>query len=291
MNMFQIMASVIIGMVVLVLLVFFLGASKASLRDVSDSSICKESVKLNARLRFDKLMTETEIKCPTLFIELDKKQANNEKAVFNTLALALTDTWDEFLEGKEEIFNTATEDYCVVRRVVEFDDKAKHEGFFDYLLQHNPPNIKKPYFTYLTNVDVTKDVAIANSNIELRKSDVIDTSTPYAAVFIMSKKENIGKVLGAQMGAAAGGTLGLVGGLGIVYVSGGFGVVEAAQLTMSGIGAGTMAGGSLGFLLGSEYPANWASAMVLIPYTQENLNSLNCTKLPVSVVQTEKAAG
>lgn len=288
---FQVIAAVAIGLFVLALLSLYLQTSKIGLRDISDSSICKQSVKMNARLRFDKLITETEIKCPTLFIELNSKQTNNEEAVFRTLALALSDTWNEFLEGKEEVFNTATEDYCVVRRVIEFDGKVVHKGFFDYLLQHNPPTIKKPYFTYLTNVDVDKNVITGSQNLELKKNDFIDTSTPYAAVFVMSKKENIGKVLGAQIGGTIGGTLGLAAGAVITFKTAGIGVIGATKVALAGIGAGTIAGGSLGFLLGSEYPANWASAMILIPYTQENLNSLDCTKLPVSVVQTAKAAG
>ncbi len=288
---FELVAGLTISLIVLLLLFLFIFTSKTGIREISDSQICKQSLKMNAYVRYDKLSGYEDIKCPTLFIEINEKNTNNKKVVFETLALALADTWNEFLEGKEELFATETQDYCVVRRVVEFDDSVVHKGFFDYLLQHNPPSVRKPYFSYLTDIDVTKDIISATSNMELKNADIIDTSTPYAAVFLLSKKENIGKLLGAQIGAETGGVIGLATGTTITYLSAGIGVIPALKIVSAGVAAGTTIGGSIGFLLGSSYPADWNSAIILIPYTQENLNSLDCTKLPVSVVQTTKAAG
>ena len=264
-------SAIILSVVVLILYMAFLFTYRQGVRDLTDSEICKTSVTSNAFLRYDKISGKIDIKCPTLYVPSDSSKKN---VVFQTLALSLADTWNEFLEGKSEIFDTTTDDYCVIRRVIEFKQANKFQGFFDYLLQNNPPNIGRPYFTYLTSISVDKGARTLRDNINLKQADVIDTSTPYAAVFVMAKTKNIGKVEGAEIGA------GVLGGLATVGVIGsGVGIPLGATIIASGLATGSYGG----FILGSSSAADWTSAMLLVPYNQESLNKLNCIKLPVGV--------
>lgn len=282
---FSAINSVILGIVVLILLLIFVNTSRSGMQDLADKQICKKSVEANSWFRFGGVSANTDINCPTKFI---KVSSSSENVVFETLALALSDTWDEFLEGKEEIFPTATQDYCVIRRVVEFKEAETYDGFFDYLLQHNPPSINKPYFTYLTNIDVNKGLSDYKLNIKLKKDDKIDTSNKYAVVFVMAKKENIGKVLGAKIGAVSGGTVGVIAAGAITYFTGGLGAATTTTIFLGSVQGGTLIGAAAGYLLGSNYPANWDSAILLVPYTEEGLKKLNCSMLPVSLSETQK---
>ena len=288
MRMYSVMVAAILSMVVLISILAFIKSANEGTRDIVDKQTCKQSVEANALFRYDKLTMKTDIKCPTKFI---KSSAIKKNAVFETLALAMADTWDEFLMGKQEIFDTSTQNYCVIRRVIQFDNPEQYEGFFDYLIMHDPPNIKMPYFSYLTGFSFEEGKEALNSNIELEKNDKINTNVPYAAVFVMAKKENIGKILGMKYGAIAGTSVGVIAGGAIVYSTGGIGAVAAAGTVFKSTAIGAVLGTGTGFLLGSKYPASWDAAMLLIPYNEESLKTLDCTKLPTSITKEEGAKG
>ncbi len=288
MRMYSVMVAAILSLVVLVLILAFIKSTNEGTRDIIDKQTCKQSVEANAFFRYDKLTMKTDIKCPTKFI---KSSADNKNAVFETLALAMADTWDEFLMGKQEIFDTNTQNYCVIRRVVQFENPDEYSGFFDYLIMHDPPNVRMPYFSYLTGFSFEDGKETLNSNIELKNNDKINTNVPYAAVFVMAKKENIGKVLGAGYGAIAGASVGVIAGGTIVYFTGGTGTVAALGTVSKSTAIGAFIGTGTGFLLGSKYPAGWDAAMLLVPYNEESLKTLDCTKLPVSLTTGKGAEG
>lgn len=285
------MMSAVVGiavtLVILVSILLFEFRANSGIGSITDKSTCSESVKLNSDLRLGGVTAGVDLKCPTLFI---KVSGNDKNVIFESAAQALADTWNEFLKGREEVFDTKTDDYCVIRRVLEFDTPNTYKGFFDYTLTHNYQETSD-YFTYLTDTSVNEGTTISTDNKELENADVIDTKTPYAAVFVMSKKPNFGKVMGAEYGAITGGVIGVATAGGLIYSSGGAGVLAAAKTVSIGISAGAATGAATGLIFGSSYPANWDAGMFLVPYTEENLKALNCKKLPVSVVQTENAAG
>ncbi len=288
MRIYSVTVAAILSIIVLILILAFIKTADEGTRDIIDKQTCRQSVEANAFFRYDKLTMKTDINCPTKFI---KSSANKKNIVFETLALAMSDTWDEFLMGKQEIFDTSTQNYCVIRRVVQFDEPEQYEGFFDYLIMHDPPNVKMPYFSYLTGFSFEEGTESLKRNIELKNNDRINTNVPYAAVFVMAKKENIGKVLGAEYGAIAGASIGVITGGTLVYFSGGAGAVAAAGTAAKSTAVGAFHGTATGFLLGSKYPANWDAAMLLIPYNEESLKTLDCTKLPISITSEKGAQG
>jgi hypothetical protein len=284
MKLFEVIYAGVIGMIVLVLiLVWFKTGVELSYRDVADSVICKESVRLNAGLRYDKATSKIDVNCPTRFIQLP---VDKQTVVFESLALAMADTWNEFFEGRVEVFETDDQNYCVVRRVIEFKEPMQYKGFLDYLLQHNNPYERKSYFTYLSNIDVEQGSRTLTENSALKNADMVDTAQPYAAIFLQAKKEEIGKIMGAKIGAWTGGVAGVVGAGTLIYFTGGLGTVVSTQVVAGATGVGTFVGGTAGFLLGSDYPANWESAMLLVPYNATQIKRLNCTLLPAAVAES-----
>ncbi|HME87415.1 MAG TPA: hypothetical protein VKE88_03315, partial [Candidatus Nanoarchaeia archaeon] len=117
-----------------------------------------------------------------------------------------------------------------------------------------------------------------SQNAALRNSDTIDTTYPYAAVFVMSKSPNIGKVGGAAIGAG----VGVVASIAVTY----FSVGTLSWTSIGIINMATLAGSTAsGFILGNEYPANWNAGMMFIPYTNESLKTLKCSILPVAITE------
>ncbi len=278
---FKAVAMYILGAVVALLLFTFLRDFGLTTQGLTEDQICRQSAEANADFRFEKLPNNIEVKCPTLFIKVDSAEQN---VVFENLARSLASTWDEMLLGEKNIFDVQDQNFCVIRRVLEFKTANKYKGFFDYLVQNNPPSLQQSYFRYLTNVDMNQNKETISSNTNLKNSDIIDTSTPYVAVFVMSKKANIGKFTATGIGAATGVAGGTVLGTSIGFFLSGAGTpIGIVLLGGSAVtAAGTALGGTAGYILGSESSADWDSAMMLIPYTTESLNSLKCTKLPAS---------
>ena len=272
---FQIIAAFTIAIFGFLLILGFLGKTNVALRDISDSNICETSVRINSAARFEGLSFDTDLKCPTLFIELDESRSNNKYVVFKTLALAMSDTWKEFLEGKEEVFNSDTQNYCVIRRVIELKGTTKHEGFFEYLVTNNIPDVKKTYYNYLTNVDVDQGTTTTLRSSDFKKADIIDASKSYAVVYVLAKKDRWAKITSASVGSSTGFIVAGVVGL----ATGGVG------LTLLGAGAAT--GALTGYFLGSDYASDWQASMLLIPYTQEDLKSLDCTQLPSKLTRIQ----
>ena len=275
MNMFSYTNAIILGVISIIFILVYYQTVRTTTEDLALNTQCKESVKLNALTRYDEISADTSIKCPTIY---KKVKATNQDAVFEVSARSLADTWNEFHEGRVQVFDTKKENFCVVRRVLEFSEQEQYKGFLDYLLQHNPPQIQKSYFSYLTNIEVEQGKRAFKDNTALYNSDTIDTKYPYAAIFTMSKATNIGKVSGAGIGAIVG-----------VIAAGTITYFSAGTLSWTSIGIinmATVAGSTVsGFMLGNEYAADWNAGMLFIPYTNESLKSLNCTILPVAITQ------
>ena len=116
----------IIALLTIVVMSLFLGKSNTTYQNLEDSQTCEKSVQVNSITRFEGFSLDTDLKCPTLFIELDETATNNKNVVFKTLSLAMIDTWNEFLQGKQEVFKTDSQNYCVIRRVIEFNGDKKY---------------------------------------------------------------------------------------------------------------------------------------------------------------------
>lgn len=276
-------SGVIFSLIALLLIYFVYTKIYSGTTNIADSEMCKQSVMLNANMRFNEINPNTDIKCPMLTITEDSTDKN---VVFATLADSMSDTWGEFLKGEREVFDVSKNDFCVIRRIVEFKNPQTYAGFTDYLLTHNPSGVSQSYFSYFTGVDVKEgDVKLTD---DWSKNDVIDTSIPYAEVFVMAKTTHWSKLKSSLVGGGIGTFLGSTLSAMAVIFTDGAGATVVTTIAPVFTGGTAALGAFVGFLFGHKTDADWQAGIILIQYTKENLNSLNCTKLPVAVTANQK---
>jgi len=244
--------------------------------NLADYTICKQSNLANAKLKLkignQALNEPTQNKCKTEYVTV--KKGMEIKTISKRLALC----WDEYLEGKEDIFETGDNTFCAICAVLSFEDKKiiSGEELTNYLVKTNVPQKGISYYQYLTNLPV-QDI-ISPEIMPGYTNQGIDTSKKWATIFIMGKDQYPESPIGQSSikTAAQGATISAVGG-GLVLI--GFGLC-AGVITCS-VGAILIAvgGGTTGYLIGSDKDPSINSRVLLWPYTNEDLAKLKCTVL------------
>lgn len=271
---------VVLALFVLFVIIIFIGTVKEGQEKLLTKETCKRSVETISatKLRvkgfqlFDKFGSPQTLNCATQYLTAG---AGQEKKV---LANAMFDCWDEFGQGKKEIFDTAKGNYCVVCSRVEFTNKGEVTEFTKYLIETKIPGTEKTYFNYLNNVEMKNANLIAEyENSNLKGKDNIDTTKPIAVVFVMAKTPTNSWWQGSVIGALVGGTI-VIGSIVLLPFTGG----ASSVLTSVGlilIGGGAAVGGTAGYFTGSAHGVtDWGASLLIWPY--DDLNKLDkCTVL------------
>ncbi len=277
------MMEFLVGLVILLVVALFViilyGKTQALSEAQNTVDVCKNSIEINAIGHISGMELFDEVKCPTEYKTID---TDNNEEIKKTLAHDMASCWYKMGQGQYELFPAnilQKTQFCVICTVDEFDSNQKVEGFLDYMAKNPAPLIytggkAKSYTDYLQRYS-TDD--IMKLQYEQETDDIIDTSYDYATIFMYTKKGYVSKELGAVGGAAAGLTVGLVGG---ALIIGGWTAPAGIAIL------GTVAGAGGGYALGSEKSADWDSGVLLVPYTTESLEKLGCEILPAKQQNT-----
>ena len=261
------------------------GKTQEVAQDLTDYHICRDGNigVVNTRFQvFDWVVAERGVKhCKT-------EQATVKKGKeYETIAKKMALCWDEYLNGKENVFGTQDAKYCAFCSVLGFEDKNKQlNGLTKYLIETNYQPAGKSYMEYLAGVQMEKDQATFLENLELNNLK-IDTSKKLAVMFVMYKDAYPGwlnqpRTKTTFVGGAAGLGTGIALGL---YTFGG------AALCLNPIGfigclasiafvtVGTGVGASGGYLIGSDRAADWRARILVTEYSKDKLSQLKCTQL------------
>jgi hypothetical protein len=224
----------------------------------------------------------SDIDCPTQEVVIKEKLSTDsgQTKAKAQIARAMYDCWDEFGEGKYELFESkpGTEVYCAICHHITFtDNNTEITGFVNYLEENTiPTSTEVSYYEYLTGFQ-------SNENLEIFKQDMesfmqshnakeIVTSSDYAVTFFYFKQGYIDKLRGGVIGAVSG--AGGAAGVGIASIF-------VAIPGPGWIGLGLLViGTGIGIAAGSDKSADWNSGVMLIPLQSEQLSSLGCSYLP-----------
>jgi len=234
-------------------------------------STCRNSVKL-ASLKIGGKSVYDTLKCPTQYetIEGDDDTINHE------LAERMRKCYWMFWEGKLELFDEESENFCVICYVASFKEKKQIKGFTNYLATHNLPSRRDfTYYDYLTSHTTTPELVFKT---EGAIEDVIDTNLKYAVMFNYVKPEYLSWLEAGGYGGAAGGAAAVVGLTALSFVPG----VNFVTIPMLFVAGGS--GFATGFYFGQgkgEAP-HWSSSMMLWPYTEEEAKRLQCNYAPAA---------
>lgn len=279
----------------IILFFIFLFVTKNVLKVKSDKEICKADVYGKAALGikplkkiqelaelFDRQKQFTsDVNCPTQEISisenLDTKQGQTKAK--ETIAKAMYDCWDQFWEGKKELFESkaGTEMYCVICHHITFKEKDKEiKGIIDYLDENLIPSNDISYYEYLTGYETGDELRKFKEDVtkftQQHNAKEIVTSSDYAVTFFYFKQGYIDKIKGAVIGMVSG--AGAAGGIAIASI-----FVAIPGPGWIGLGL-VVVGTTLGVVLGSDKSADWKSGVMLIPLQAEELSDLGCSYLP-----------
>lgn len=286
------MVAIVVLLLTALLILTNLGKIKEIYAGAMEKQTCKTNVKAHSMLKLRYADFSGEINCPTVPLKIDDK---NEEIAKKKLAGALYDCWDQFGEGKLELFSGDSV-YCHICHRITFGEKIKINGLTTYLATHNAPNQKISYLQYLT-AERTQNSEVLN---EFEKKNIVDTidaskNKEYAIVFTYIKgKKYLDEYLEKAKYTAPG--IGLIAlGFGVIKVGGALGGVVSA--TVIGLPAGIliakgslltggfmMAGGvAWSFLAGyfAGVPFEHIALISFIPYDAQSIQSLNCKELPI----------
>jgi hypothetical protein len=207
---------------------------------------------------------------------------------YETIAKKMALCWSQYLEGKEELFETKDANYCAFCSVLEFEDKnQKLNSLLKYLNENVEKSSGKKFIDYLSEIEVTGDKKSKLDNLELQNNVFIDTSKKQALMFVMYKDaypSGIGQPMGLTVstGAVAGALTGVS--LGIYYLGAAALCVNPLAFVGCFVSAGLIAlgagtGATTGYLIGSDTSSNWRAKILMTEYDKQKLEQLKCTQL------------
>lgn len=271
---------IIIALAVIILFTAFQIKTKQAAQSKIPKSICMSSVYASSGMQQLDIFAK-DIRCPTQDIIIKKGTDAEQK---RQLANALSDCWEEFGQGKLELFKESNI-YCAVCHTIRFADKGKDlTGFSDYLFNTNmlPPRSDLKYADFLAGYSTPEAEKYAADILKNKGDDTIHTDRVYSTLFVYAKgKDSIGKlkdVLGGPDNVAivSGGVAGTTAGIIALFVLGTNPVGWAA--------AGLIALGTGAIVAYNTYIAGkteWMAITVLTEHTQYNLLKYQCNYFPV----------
>jgi hypothetical protein len=292
----KLISAIAILSALLILLVFVVKVRFATSNMIEDSKCSGSIINHVNLLKATGEASMTDITCPTQYYTIGSVSDDAKK---RALADAMKTCWGTWGQGKLQLFDRDNV-YCHVCSVVDFKSKGdKIEGLPEYLATakiRQGKEIGQVYGKYLSFYSTEASDGTMKSAQELqqyRPSTQIDTSKPYAVMFVYVKgnntmKEFLTKIDGLNMGATGGGIIagGVLGGgaaVGTIWIlshfAGGAGFIADATILATGV----VAGGSLGGIFGYEKANNldWMSLTVLRQYDAKELTDLGCKVAPV----------
>lgn len=286
---FNFLVMAIIILVMAMVLIFFQSDIIKFLTSTASDNLCKTSAYAQDFLKVsgEDIFETMELDCPTRIVKVD-----NEKDVLPVVAEELYTCWDNFGQGKLELFKPESGLYCVPCANIEFEGlNGYHPGLMKYLLVNKVPGGKQTYFEFLNGVsfkdDTYKNIDSVFQNVDQKS---IYLEKPLVVMFTYGKQANWDKKLLAFYGFLTSTVTSSIGGIFAVAEFGflpgitvlGLGPVTTTAL-VGAVGITTIAltTSYAGYWLGSDTSADWDAKVLIIPYTEEGMKKLNCQYLPI----------
>ncbi len=286
--------SLVLILIILVVMIVFRNQLFAETESTIPKDICKQSVYNNYLLAKTLKVFGADVKCPTQYVKIDN---SDEQTAKRELAKKMYDCWDQFGEGKLQLFSDETGVFCAVCHDITFTDKSKKiNGFLEYLATTTIPLSTKTYSEYFTDYQTQGSQFLESYSKENLPTSVIDPAinNHYATIFYYVKGKDKLQDYWAKTKSSLPGVGIFAVGLGIMKV----GAITGGAISATGLGAplgvavasiSATAGGVV-MLGGVLYTAiaNWyggvdpefISEIKLEPYDEQTLKQLGCQILP-----------
>jgi hypothetical protein len=251
MDNFTISLVVIISAVMIVILIMLaFKIAKAGEKQAFESR-CKTSVQAYAK--FNKLpfgsaaSDAANIECPTQWLTIPKSSPRTTK---RDVADLMVECWSSYGEGKLLLFKATDDKFCAICSVFQFEDTSvKIDRFLTFLMAEKTSvrtseGIAPSYFNYIYGPNAAKNL---NTLASEGDNTFLDGSKKYAVIFGFYKQAFYKKMSNALIAFA----------------------IAPVWAPVAFIGTSAV---------------DWSAGTFLVEYTPENIKTVGCTQLPVSMV-------
>lgn len=301
----ELMTTVLIAFVLLAIVLFvaaaFLNRVQTRTGCILEQQACKESVLANARVHLPGVRAAS-IDCRTQMVEIgDSRISKNngcsvqtfrkderEERIKKAVADEMYYCWDQFLQGKENLFGDPTV-YCSLCSVITFHETdAGVKGLSDFLVNERASGGEMSYYAFLSNGADAR--FSAEMERKFREEEL--SGQKLMVLFVYAKRDDMAKkALSYAYGTDATGAL--LGGFGDdAVVLFGTRVIPSPLIRKAGsafmrIGGtpmlaatgGTLAGSiALKALFGPD-TAEWASYVTVRSYDPDAFSSIGCQQI------------
>jgi len=283
--------SLILVVVFIFIMMLFLSEYSKKVDTGTQKEICKDSVLMHGATKLGDYALDTDIKCPTQ--ELKITSQDPEKIKYQ-MAKAMYDCWDQFAQGKLNLFGDEETIYCNICHLITFKHKNQEiTGFQEYLATKAIPGKGGiTYLDFIMNYETPNSAGVIpemdESQQESFNEGIIDTSKTYATIFAYAKgQDQMTKIknhlsgsttpgeIGIAVGATAAGTV-----MVIILASNpiGWGVAAVAIIVGTIVYATTQL---ITFFFSTDNVPEWASFIIFKEYDAESLDSIGCEYIPL----------
>jgi hypothetical protein len=274
---FGLLMATVLGIIVLLVLIKITLSIKSTAEDSSDSARCQASVKAYAKfntlpsIMSDAAHDSADIDCPTQFVTVDSARAD---AMRRQIADMMYDCWTNYGAGNLLLFDDSGDKFCMICDVFDFDDtEVQLKGMSSFLMSERVPKeltkgVKPTYFEYFTG-DRPDPYALDVMN----SRNTLWGTRKYAVMFTFYERGFVDGVFSVESDLAN--ALGLNS------------AVKAFEfLDENGENFRTDVasfGGAIIFT--KKVTDDYASHVLITPYTAPNIKILGCDELPVSMIE------
>ena len=283
----------LISSVIILVTILIIAAFQSSFFKKTDKGtakeICKSSVLMHSMGRMGSFSLDLEAKCPTQEVYIKTNDDNQRKY---ELAKTMYDCWDQFGEGKLELFGDEETIYCHVCHVIAFKDKdSEVEGFPDYLATKSIPGMNKiSYLDFFMNYETPHSKGVVQEmdpqDTESIKEATIDTSKTYATIFAYAKGEDgmakIKTFLSGEGQASHSFLIGVGIGAGAAILVGVGLVSNPVGWIILGVGVVVMGVAAAISYFFDDNEVEWSSFILFREYDEDALTDIGCEYIPLS---------
>ena len=251
----------VVFLVVLILFIMFIDTVFEAGQDKGEVEICRKSIQTLSSLNTFKEVGFEDIKCPMVNETIE---VGDEEEFKEDLANEMAECYYKFGTGEWPLFETelGVTQYCVICSVIEFKGGVKGteiDGLISWMdknylplyyltdLTQDAQASQLTYLEYFRKYETTPGVV---DHLTLESIDSVNTEQDYATIFLYAKKGYLSKIQGAVLGGMVLGVPGAV----------------------------------VGAYYGENKDPDWETGILLWPYNTEDLNQLDCEKLPAGQV-------
>lgn len=294
---FPIIISIVIFIAGFILLLSWINSIMSPIETELPKEICKRSVAMHSSLNLKGVNFNVDtIVCPTVNFTIEKGAPNQE--INARISKAMFDCWDQFNEGKAELFDSDGI-YCAICHIIAFEeDGRKVRGLAAYQRGNYAPGKQSSYSDYFQGYRSENSEWLYDelkmaypSALDSIDAKELDTSKEYMTVFVYARgsqmiKRLLEETLKNPLSYVfiGGGIIAVSTGIGAAAASGAYSaILQSVSWSTAKIATGTgIAALAWEYFTNTKVNPDYMAFIAMREYSPESIDELSCEYLPAA---------